>query len=61
MDIDNFIIGKSKNIVELKLLIKKVAPTGSTVLILGETWTWKELVAEAYPEITWGGRSWLRK
>ncbi len=46
-NIDNFIIGESKKILELKLLVKKVSSSDSTVLILGETGTGKELVAEA--------------
>ena len=47
MNLDKLIIGKSKSILELKLLINKVAIANSTVLILGETGTGKELVAEA--------------
>lgn len=39
------IIGKSKKMQELLHLIKKVAPTDSTVLIYGETGVGKELVA----------------
>ena len=47
MNLDNLIIGRSKSVLELKMLINKVASSGSTVLILGETGTGKELVAEA--------------
>ena len=47
MDINKLIIGKSKSVLELKLLINKVAVSESTVLVLGETGTGKELVAEA--------------
>ncbi|HEX2786612.1 MAG TPA: sigma-54 dependent transcriptional regulator [Ignavibacteria bacterium] len=43
----NNIIGKSKEISEAIELAKKVAPTDTTVLILGETGTGKELFAEA--------------
>ena len=46
-NIDDIIIGQSKNILELKLLIEKVAESNSTVLIQGETGTGKELAAEA--------------
>ena len=46
-NIDALIIGETKKILELKLLVKKVSPSDSTVLILGETGTGKELVAEA--------------
>lgn len=41
------IIGKSKKIVELRKLLKKVAKFDSNVLILGESGTGKELVAHA--------------
>lgn len=46
---DNFegIIGRSAMIREVWDQIKVVAPTGSTVLILGETGTGKELIARA--------------
>ena len=46
---DNFegIIGRSARITELRKAIKVVAPTDSTVLILGETGTGKELIARA--------------
>src|SRR5204862_2043344 len=41
------LIGSSRGIEQVKRLIDKVAPTNSTVLILGETGTGKELVAKA--------------
>lgn len=41
------IVGNSSKVLELLELIKKVAPTGSTVLIQGESGTGKELVAHA--------------
>ena len=52
MDINKLIIGKSKSVLELKLLINKVAVSESTVLVLGETGTGKELVAEAIHKIS---------
>jgi DNA-binding NtrC family response regulator len=41
------IVGKSPKIQEIFRMIRKVAPTNSTVLIVGETGTGKELVARA--------------
>ncbi len=41
------LIGKTPAMQKIKVLIEKVAPTNSTVLILGETGTGKELVARA--------------
>lgn len=41
------LIGGSKRMEQVRRLIQKVAPTGSTVLIRGETGTGKELVARA--------------
>lgn len=41
------IIGKSQGIISVYSLIKKVAPTDSTVLILGESGTGKDLTAKA--------------
>ena len=46
-DINKIIVGDSKNVLELKFLINKVAQSESTVLVLGETGTGKELVANA--------------
>ena len=39
------LVGDSSNMLRVRSLISKVAPTNSTVLILGETGTGKELVA----------------
>lgn len=44
------LIGDTKAMHKVRLLIEKVAPTSSTVLILGETGTGKELVARALHE-----------
>ena len=44
------LIGQSDEIERVRLLIAKVAPTDSTVLILGETGTGKELVARSVHE-----------
>ena len=41
------LIGQSAKIEQVRRLVAKVAPTGSTVLIQGETGTGKELVARA--------------
>ena len=41
------IVGASPQMQEVYRLIRKVAPTASTVLIIGETGTGKELVARA--------------
>ena len=45
--IDDLIVGVSSSSKELKRLIKMVAKTATTVLVLGETGTGKELVAKA--------------
>lgn len=41
------LIGDSRSMAQVRTLIAKVAPTDSTVLVLGETGTGKELVARA--------------
>ena len=45
--IDKIITGKSASAVEMKKLISMVAPSSTTVLVLGQTGTGKELVANA--------------
>jgi DNA-binding NtrC family response regulator len=46
------IVGKSPKIQEIFRMIRKVAPTSSTVLIVGETGTGKELVARAIHSVS---------
>ncbi|TKJ31427.1 sigma-54-dependent Fis family transcriptional regulator [bacterium (candidate division B38) B3_B38] len=46
------IIGKSKPIQEVLKLVRKVAPTDSTVLITGESGTGKELIARTIHQIS---------
>ena len=53
--INRIITGKSASAVEMKKLISMVAPSSTTVLVLGETGTGKELVANALHEAS--GRS----
>jgi two-component system response regulator HydG len=43
----NYILGNSDSTVQIRNIIRKVAKTDSTVLILGETGTGKEMVAKA--------------
>ena len=45
--IDNFITGQSSAMVALKNMITMVAPSSTTVLVLGETGTGKEMVSQA--------------
>jgi two-component system NtrC family response regulator len=44
------LIGATPSMQKVRMLIERVAPTGSTVLILGETGTGKELVARSLHE-----------
>jgi DNA-binding NtrC family response regulator len=46
------LVGKSKAMAELRGLIERVAPTQSTVLILGDSGTGKELVARSIHEMS---------
>ena len=45
--VDEIIIGKSAPVVDMKKLISMLAPSSTTVLVLGATGTGKELVAKA--------------
>ena len=45
--IDNFVVGRSSQIQEVLDLVAQVAPTPTTVLLLGETGTGKDLIARA--------------
>ena len=47
---ENRMVGSHRSMQRVRALIEKVAPTPSTVLILGETGTGKELVAKAVHE-----------
>lgn len=47
-----FIIGRSPSVVEVQGLIRKVAPTKATVLLLGESGTGKTLVARIIHELS---------
>ncbi len=49
---DDFVIGKSHNMMRLIELINKVAPTDTTVTVYGETGTGKELVAQAIHKLS---------
>jgi DNA-binding NtrC family response regulator len=49
------IVGKSRQIRDLREIISRVAPTQSNVLILGESGTGKELVARSIHELGQGG------
>src|SRR6185369_2948794 len=44
---DQFIVGTDRKTLEVLDLIKQVGPTPTTVLIRGESGTWKELTARA--------------
>jgi len=46
------LVGESPELVECLRLVERVAPTDSTVLILGETGTGKELIARALHELS---------
>jgi transcriptional regulator with GAF, ATPase, and Fis domain len=50
MSIDEYFIGNSKAMLEVFSLIRKVAPTENSVLILGESGTGKDLTARAIHE-----------
>ncbi|MEE4214287.1 MAG: sigma-54 dependent transcriptional regulator, partial [Bacteroidales bacterium] len=46
LDKENKLIGRSESILSIKKMINKIAPSDSTVLILGENGTGKEMIAK---------------
>ena len=57
---DSSLVGETPSMRRVKQLIDKIAPTDSTVLILGETGTGKELVARRIPRSQPVGVGWHR-
>ncbi len=52
VDCDTGIIGSSENIDRLRLMIKRIAPTEITALLLGESGTGKEVTAKAIHKVS---------
>ena len=50
---ENELVGKSRGFITVLQQVKHVAPTDSTVLILGETGTGKGLIARQIHELSW--------
>jgi two-component system, repressor protein LuxO len=56
-NLEQFLIGESRTMCELRALIERIAPTALTVLIRGQTGVGKELVAQALHALSGrGGR-----